>query len=254
MFEHLIVSHPGDKILQITLNRPRQFNAIARQTIAELIEAIQEFEASSDHVLVLTGSGRAFCFGADFQEFEDTSQLSPMLDAFQNLIRRIYFCPKITLAVLNGFATGAGFDLALACDFRLAAEKIKVGEAYIGMGLVPDGGGTFFLPQQIGMSRALELLITGESIPAEEGLALGLIHKIFPAATLQTQALEYAAGLASKPQTAVRLIKQLVKSNPQKLEEALSNENRAQQTCFQDEAHLAIVRDFLAKRKKGKRE
>src|SRR5262249_4528856 len=181
-------------------------------------------------------------------------RLTPMLDAFQNLIRTIYLCPKITLAILNGFATGAGFDLALACDFRISAEKIKVGEAYIGMGLVPDGGGSFFLPRQVGISRALELLVSGESISAEEAQALGLIHKVFPAATFQTQGLEYASGLASKPQTAVRLIKQLVKSNPQKLEDALSNENRAQQICFQDPAHQEIVRNFLAKRRNRKPE
>ncbi|PWT94093.1 MAG: hypothetical protein C5B54_00560 [Acidobacteria bacterium] len=250
MYQHLLVSKPHDKIFQITLNRPRQLNALAKITFQELGEAISEFVKSQEHVLILTGAGRAFCFGADFTEFEDQSQLPVLLQIFQDLILKLYRCPKLTVAALNGFATGAGLDLALACDFRISAEKAKLAEAYISMGLVSDGGGSFLLSHMIGMPRALELLATGESLTAEQALQLGIVNKICPAEELNAKSIEYAAKLAEKPQTAVRLLKKLVKQNSgATLKTALENEREAQLICFEDETHQRIVQEFLTKRK-----
>lgn len=250
---HLLLSHPAENVLQITLNRPRQFNALARQTILELHSAISDFESSDDHILVLTGSGRFFCFGADFQEFNDQASLPGMLQLFQDLILKLYHCPKVTMAALNGFATGAGLDLALACDFRLAADKAKVGEAYIGMGLVCDGGGSFFMTHLLGPARAMEMLASGDSISAEEARNAGLLHKIFPAEELDAQTLALAKSLSEKPQTALRQIKKLVKLNTNSdLETSLRREREAQLICFEDPQHRAIVAEFLAKRKDRK--
>src|SRR5207342_2534472 len=111
MYEQIEVSHPAERIRLVTLNRPRQFNALGKTTFIELQETIDQFEQSEDSILILTGSGRAFCFGADFQEFQDRTQLPELLALFQKLILRIYNCSKITIASLNGFATGAGLDL-----------------------------------------------------------------------------------------------------------------------------------------------
>lgn len=249
MFEHLSVSKPAERVCRITLNRPRQFNALARQTILELHQALTDFEESPDDILLVTGSGRFFCFGADFMEFEDKSALPSLLQSFQDLILRLYHCPKITVACLNGFATGAGFDLALACDFRLASDKCKVGEAYISMGLVPDGGGSFFMTRLLGISRALEFLATGDSIEAQEAHRLGLLHRLFSSETLQEEALSFAKSLCEKPQTALRQIKQLVKSPSVDLKTALEQERKSQLLCFADPTHQSIVRDFLAKRR-----
>lgn len=247
-FEHIALSEPAPLVLQLTLNRPRQFNALARITFQELLNATEHFEQSDHRILILTGSGRAFCFGADFQEFRDPEALPQLLEVFQNLIRRIYDCPKITIASLNGFATGAGLDLALACDFRIAADRVKLGEAYIGMGLAPDGGGSFFLPRIVGAARALQILMTGESIEAAEAKTLGIVNSICPSEQLTAQTLELAQSLAAKPQTALRLIKMLVRKNAQSdLDSALRNEREAQLQCFKDPEHLALVREFLAK-------
>ena len=181
-YQHLEITQPAERVLQVRLNRPRQFNALDQTTLQELLQALEGFESSADEFMILIGAGRAFCFGADFSEFEKREDLPNLLNTFQELVFRLNDCRKITVACLNGFATGAGLDLALACDFRIASENIKLGEAYISMGLVPDGGGSFFLPRLIGTGRALEMLLTGEAISAEEELTIGLVHKVFPAA------------------------------------------------------------------------
>ncbi len=154
------------------------------------------------------------------------------------------------MACLNGFATGAGLDLALACDFRLAAEKAKLGEAYISMGLVSDGGGSFFLSRLIGAGRALELLALGEAIPAADAKSLGLVNRVFSSEELASKSLEFAKTLSTKPQTALRQIKKLVKQNSAvDLKTALQNEQHAQTICFDDPVHQSIVQEFLNKRR-----
>jgi enoyl-CoA hydratase/carnithine racemase len=245
-FEQLLVSEPAADILQITLNRPRRFNALGRALLGELTAALRDFHQSLHRVLILTGSGRAFCFGADFEEFQDRSSLPAMLDAFQNVIRGIHDCPKITIASLNGFATGAGMDLALACDFRIAAQRAKLGEAYVSMGLAPDGGGSYFLPRMIGHSRALQMLATGEAIDATEARTLGIVNLVCPGEQLAAQTLAFAQPLSTKPQTAIRLIKTLLRQNASaSLDTALRNERAAQLRCFEDPEHLEIVKQKL---------
>ena len=246
MPEHLQITNPAEKIRVITINRPKQFNALGKTTFIELHEAIDQFEQSENSILILTGSGRAFCFGADFQEFQDRTQLPELLALFQKLILRIYHCSKITIASLNGFATGAGLDLALACDFRLASDRVKLSEAYISMGLVSDGGGSFFLTRMIGMQRALQLLATGDSLDAQTAYSLGLIMSVHPSDQLHQESISFAQKLAEKPQNALRLIKKLVKANDRTdLETALRNEQAAQLLCFDDPKHLELVNEFL---------
>ena len=251
MFQHLEITSPAEKIRVVTLNRPKQFNALGKTTFIELQETIDQFEQSEDSILILTGSGRAFCFGADFQEFQDRTQLPELLVLFQKLILRIYNCSKITIASLNGFATGAGLDLALACDFRLASDRVKLSEAYISMGLVSDGGGSFFLSKMIGMQRALQLLATGDSLDAQTAYSLGLVLSVHPSEQLQNEAINLAQKLAAKPQTALRLIKKLVKENDRiDLESALRNERNAQIVCFEDPDHVKLVTEYLNRKER----
>lgn len=252
MFQHLEISSPAERVQQITIQRPRQFNALAKLTIQELHTAIAEFEKSGDDILILTGSGRFFCFGADFTEFQDRSQLPVLLQMFQDLIVKIFQCSKVTIACLNGHASGAGLDLALACDFRTMSDKAKLSEAYISMGLVPDGGGSCLLTRIVGVSRALELFISGEAVPAEQAKNLGIVHHVIPPEHLSAKTVEFASSLAAKPQTALRLTKRLVKENAAtSLKSALEHEREAQMICFEDETHQEIVRQFLKKRSKA---
>jgi enoyl-CoA hydratase/carnithine racemase len=233
VYEHLLVTQPESDIRMIALHRPRKFNALTKQTIHELHTAISDFENSEASVMVLTGSGRAFCYGADFAEFENRDQLPQLLQDFQHLILKLYRCPKITVASLNGFATGAGLDLALACDFRIASERAKLGEAYISMGLVSDGGGSFFLTHAVGIARAIEMLLLGEAVTAADAKTLGIVHRVHPAEELEAATLDLAKNLASRPQAALRLLKKLVQENATAdLETALKREGEAQLLCF----------------------
>jgi enoyl-CoA hydratase/carnithine racemase len=251
-YQQLELTNPADHVLQVSINRPKQFNALSRTTIQELFQVLEGFENSSDEFLVLTGAGRAFCFGADFSEFENRKELPNLLNIFQRLVFRLYDSPKITIACLNGFATGAGLDLALACDFRIATEKIKLGEAYISMGLVPDGGGSFFLPRLIGTGRALEMLLTGEAISAEEALAIGLIHRVFPATDLIAGTMQFINQLSLKPPKARQLIKKLVKEPAANLYDALQKERESQLICFEDPEHLRLAEEFNARTQRRK--
>lgn len=251
-YQHLELTKPAEHVLQVRLNRPRQFNALNQSTIQELSQALEGFESSSDEFLILTGAGRAFCFGADFAEFENRKELPNLLNIFQRLVSLLYSCSKITVACLNGFATGAGLDLALACDFRIGSEKIKLGEAYISMGLVPDGGGSFLLPRLIGTGRALEMLLTGEAISAEEAAAIGLIHRVFPAADLHDRTMQFIHQLSLKPATARQLIKKLVKEPATNLRDALQKEKEFQLICFDDPEHLRLAEEFNAKTQRRK--
>ena len=144
----------------ITLNRPRALNALNPEIIDELLHAVrQAAEDPEVKVLILTGAGRAFCFGADVSSFslqkDQPTQEGALvlLQKTQEIIRLLTGMGKPTIAALNGFATGLGLDLALACDLRIAAERAKLAEAFISMALVPDGGGTFFLPRLVGLAK-----------------------------------------------------------------------------------------------------
>jgi 2-(1,2-epoxy-1,2-dihydrophenyl)acetyl-CoA isomerase len=251
-YQHLELTNPGDHVLQVRLNRPKQFNALNQITIQELFQVLEELEKSTDEFLILTGAGRAFCFGVDFAEFENREELPNLLNVFQGLVSRLYYCSKITIACLNGFATGAGLDLALACDFRIASEKIKLAEAYISMGLVPDGGGSFFVPRLIGTGRALEMLLTGEAISAEEALTIGLIHRILPSADLIAGTMQFINQLSLKPAKARQFIKKLVKEPAANLHDALKKERESQLICFDDPEHLRLAEEFNAKTQRHK--
>ena len=248
-FENILCSQPAEFVSQITLDRPRSFNALDLRTLQELHAALNEFESSAARVLILTGEGRAFCFGADFLEFQHPERVPAMLESFQQLILRLYHCPRVTIACLNGFATGAGLDLALACDLRTASDRARLSEAYVNMGLVCDGGGSFFLPRVAGTARALQMLLMGDPISAAEAHSCGLVQFVCPPELLQEKTLGFATNLAAKPQKALLKIKQLLKEDPAgSLEQALDREKQAQHECLQDPDHHAIV-DRLLKKK-----
>jgi len=252
-FETIQESNPSEKVLQVTLNRPRQFNALNRQMMLELKSAVQEFtERPEQECLILTGAGRAFCFGADFAEFQNRTALPDLLDLFQGLILDLYDCQKTTIACVNGFATGAGLDLALACDFRVAVEKTKLGEAYISMGLVSDGGGSFLLPRLIGPARAMEMFLTGDAVVAEEAMAMGFVNQVYPQSDLMAGAIEFANRLVSKPAMARSQLKKLLKTPASNLRDALRNERAAQLLCFEDPDHLRLAEEFNAKAQRRK--
>jgi enoyl-CoA hydratase len=185
-YQHLTVS-VQDRIATLTVNRPDKLNALNAATIGELGDAIDDVQRRSDVAgVILTGSGRAFVAGADIGELAGVSALEGQRLARrgQQIFRRFETSPKPTVAAVNGFALGGGCELAMACQVRIAAEAAKFGQPEVKLGLIPGYGGTQRLPRLVGRGRALQLLLTGELIDAQEAFRIGLVNRVVPAEQL----------------------------------------------------------------------
>jgi enoyl-CoA hydratase len=177
----------ADRIATITVNRPDKLNALNSGTIAELGAAIDDARVRQDvGGVILTGAGRAFIAGADISELQGQSPFvaKGRSRAGQDVFRRYEMCPKPVIAAVNGFALGGGCELAMACHVRIASEHAKFGQPEVKLGILPGYGGTQRLPRLIGKGRALQLLMTGEMIDAEEALRIGLVNRVVHAAEL----------------------------------------------------------------------
>jgi enoyl-CoA hydratase len=190
-YQHLSVS-VQDRIATLTVNRPDKLNALNATLIGELGAAIDEMQGRDDvGGIILTGAGRAFVAGADIAELAGISALEGkrLARRGQEIFRRFEISPKPTVAAVNGFALGGGCELAMACQIRIAAEPAKFGQPEVKLGLIPGYGGTQRLPRLVGRGRALQLLLTGEMIDAQEAFRIGLVNRVvapdqlIPAAT-----------------------------------------------------------------------
>jgi len=187
----------------LTLNRPEKLNAFDRALCDELTDALRML-AQSDGVraIVITGAGRAFCAGADLAVLEADGPA--LVAAGKDVALAIRGAPQPVLAVVNGPAAGGGANLALACDYRIASDQASIGQVFHQLGLVPDWGGSFFLPRLVGTSKALELVWSARMVPAVEALVLGLFDRVVPHAQLVTEARRLAELWAGQPPRAVR--------------------------------------------------
>ena len=172
----------------LKLNRPDTLNAFIAQMNQEVKKAVKEASADKEvRCLVITGSGRAFCSGQDLSEVDEKMDHGEMIrDQYAPMMKQIVSCEKPIIAAVNGVAAGAGFSLALACDFRLASEKASFVNAFVHVGLIPDSGNLYFLQNLLGYAKAAELSILGEKISAEKALQLGLVTKIIQNDTWDT--------------------------------------------------------------------
>src|SRR5437588_643266 len=197
----------------VTLNRPRHLNAFTEAMHQHLKRALAEAEDDGDcRALLLTGAGRAFCAGQDLQERVDKDGkaivLGSALDTYYNpLVRRLRALPFPVVAAVNGIAAGAGANIALGCDIVLAARSATFVQAFAKIGLIPDCGGTWFLPRLIGPARARGLALTAEPLPADKAEAWGLIWKAFPDSELMDEAHRLCAHFATAPTSSLALIK-----------------------------------------------
>lgn len=254
-FRSILYKKEGGKAT-ITLNRPRALNALNGEIIDELLSALKQAgEDPEVKVLILTGAGRAFCFGADVSAFDlhpdDPARQATLLllEKAQEIIRLLTGMPKPTIAALNGFATGLGLDIALACDLRIAAERAKLAEAFISMGLVPDGGGTFLLPRLVGLAKAAEMIFTGGPLSSTEAERIGLINRVVPTQELTKATEELADKLAGGPLLALGLAKHALWKNLQgDLDSAMKIEAQSQKICLASGDHREAVQAFLEKR------
>ena len=243
-----------DAIATITLNRPEKLNAFTGTMREDLAAALRACESDdSVHVVVLTGAGRAFCAGGDveymsgLQKNGDVASLRKLLDAGRDVILQIVSMPKPVLASINGIASGAGCNLALACDYRIAAEQAKLSESFVRIGLHPDWGGTWLLPRLIGRSRALELMMTGRAVDATEALALGMVDRVVTDLPAETEKL--ARTLADAPPIAITTIKRALDASERNdLRTQIELESEHQVRCFLSSDAAEGMAAFFEKR------
>ncbi len=203
----LVTTEQG--IATLTLNRPDKLNAFDRAMCGELVAALRVLAASEDvRVILLTGAGRGFCAGADLATLAQGAR--ELVAAGREVPLLIRSAPQPVVAVVNGPAAGGGASLALACDYRIASDQASIGQVFHRLGLVPDWGGSFFLPRLVGPSRALELIWSARMVDAAEALALGLFGRVVPAERLAAEARDLARLCASHPSLAVRRAKEAV--------------------------------------------
>ena len=243
-------------IVTITLNRPEKLNAFVGHMRRDLAEALEE--AGSDpnvRVIVVTGAGRAFCAGgdvsfmADLVDRGDTEEFARLLGAARRVILAIRHMTKPVIACVNGPASGAGFNLALACDLRIASTDATFAESFVKIGFHPDWGGTYFLPRMVPSNIACELFFLGDSIDAQKALELGLVNWVVPADKLESETLKVAERLRDAAAVSIAGAKQAVyASEHDSLERMLQYEVDAQLRCFESEDGREGVRAFLEKR------
>jgi 2-(1,2-epoxy-1,2-dihydrophenyl)acetyl-CoA isomerase len=222
------------RVATITLNRPAKRNAYSETMVHEILEALADARDDDEiRAVILTGEGKGFCAGGDIgRDFQYPARyrghrLESMLEMRENmhvLIRFLDRFDKPVIAAVNGAAVAGGLTLALACDFRIAAESAKLGDTSLKFGLIPDEGGAYLFPRFMGMDRALKMSLLSEVYPAREALELGLVTEVVPDAELMTRARELAARLAEGPPIAIRITKRMMyKQRTMQLDNALED-------------------------------
>jgi 2-(1,2-epoxy-1,2-dihydrophenyl)acetyl-CoA isomerase len=239
-------------VATLTLNRPQALNAFVPQMNQEVLQALRDGERDAEvRCLMITGAGRAFCAGQDLKGRtpEQKGSLGASLrERYNPMIRQIRQMETIVIAAVNGVAAGAGCNLALACDLRVASEEAKFIQSFIRVGLAPDSGGSFILPRLVGLSKALELLLLGDSIDAREAQRIGLVARVFPTDEFAASARLIAERVARAPRS-IGLIKRAVNhANLGNLENALEYEAHLQEIAGRSADYDEGVKAFLEKR------
>ena len=246
-----------DAIATLTLNRPERLNALGDTLRDDLHDAVHHASADSAvRVIVITGAGKGFCSGGDVKAMHESKESGAgraLIDKVAPLRDRVLLAmrdaPQPIIAAVNGAAAGAGMNLALGCDIRLASSAARFGETFARRGLHPDWGGTYFLPRLVGMAKACEMIFTGEMIDAPEALRLGIVSAVYPPEELMPAVRELAGKIAAGPPVAIRLAKRaLYHGEGVDLRSALEFETFAQNICSETEDAREGIRAFVEKR------
>jgi 2-(1,2-epoxy-1,2-dihydrophenyl)acetyl-CoA isomerase len=256
--EHaLILEKHEDGVATLTFNRPDKLNALNTHLAVALNETLGRIAIDKNiHAVVLTGAGRAFCAGGDLAEIwkgrqeNNVADLEPLLRAGMQAVLKIRTMRQPVIAAVNGAAAGAGMNIALAADIRFASDAAVFGQNFAKVGLFPDYGGTFFLPQLVGPAKAAEMFYTGEMIDAKTASQLGLVNYLVPVDRVEAEAKAFAKNIAHGPRTASRAVKQVLFGNQRaELTRALEYEVEEQMKCFASEDCSEGLRAFFEKRK-----
>ncbi len=240
-------------IATITLNRPDKYNSVNREFALTIQAALDDCQQDADiRAVYLTGAGKAFCAGQDLQEIVDPEgpELSVILaEHFNPIITRIRKMEKPIICGVNGVAAGAGANIALACDITVAKQSSSFIQAFSKIGLIPDSGGTFFLPRLIGFQRASALMMLGDTVSAQEAANMGMIYKVFPDKKFEAETQKLLTQVAQMPTRALALIKRaLNRSMNNDLEHQLSLEDHLQTEAGGTADYQEGVQAFLEKR------
>jgi 2-(1,2-epoxy-1,2-dihydrophenyl)acetyl-CoA isomerase len=243
-------------IVTLTMNRPERLNALDSELSSALNEALTRLGGdSSVHVVILTGAGRGFCAGGDLgmigkgRERGDTAELGPILRSGMQAVLNMRSMPQPVIAAVNGPAAGAGMNLALAADIRIAVDSAVFGQNFAKVGLFPDYGGTYFLPELVGPSIAAEMFYTGEMFDAMTAQRLGLVNHVVSVDRFEVEVQSLAKKIAEGPQVPIRAVKHtLFTKNRAALVEALEREAEHQMKCFHSEDCREGIRAFMEKR------
>ncbi|MDZ4136679.1 MAG: enoyl-CoA hydratase-related protein [Paracoccaceae bacterium] len=240
-----------DGIGILTLKRPEVMNALSSRMRAEMLDAVTA-AGKSARVLVITGAGRAFCSGQDLGDAAARADLDlerTLRAEYEPLLRAIYDCPIPTISAVNGTAAGAGANLALAADVVIAAGSAAFIQAFTRIGLIPDAGGTYWLPRQIGAARAMGAALFADRISAQQAAQWGMIYEVAPDDAFDVHWRARAAHLAQGPTAAYRAVKQAIRSSfGNDLDTQLALEARLQGVCGKTQDFTEGVRAFLEKR------
>ncbi len=245
-------------IATLTLNRPEKRNAMSDDMRTEFIEALERVSADKEiRALVLTGAGKGFCAGGDIAGMERRMKAPAGEVAFNGWHRQqrvhhtqslLFTMPKPVIAAVNGAASGLGADTAMACDFIMASEWANFSWSYINRGIIPDGGGMYFLPRRVGLAKAKELIFTGRKVDADEALALGIVDRKTSAASLVADAQAWAAELSKGSKTALALGKTILNQSFElSAQQVFAQGSQAQGICYTSTEHRESVMAFLAK-------
>jgi enoyl-CoA hydratase/carnithine racemase len=249
-------THSG--IATVTLNRPDKRNAMSDDMRSQFIEVLERVAADKAiRALVLTGAGKGFCAGGDIAGMERRMNAPVGEIGFNGWHRQqrvhhtqalLHTMPKPTVAAVNGAASGLGADTALACDFIIASEWASFTWSYINRGIIPDGGGMYFLPRRVGLAKAKELIFTGRKVDVDEALALGIVDRKTSANTLVTDAQAWAAELSRGSATALALGKTILNQTFElSAQQIFAQGSQAQGICYTSTEHRESVMAFLSK-------
>lgn len=245
-------------IATLTLNRPEKRNAISDDMRTALIEALEHVSTEpSIRALVLTGSGKGFCAGGDVSGMERRMQAPPGDIGFNGWRRQqrvhqtqglLHHMPKPTIAAVNGAASGLGADTALACDFVLASDAASFTWSYINRGIIPDGGGMYFLPRRVGLAKAKDLIFSGRKVDLDEAVKIGIVDRVASAESLMADAQAWARELSKGSATALALGKGILNQTFElSADQVFAQGSQAQGICYTSTEHHESVKAFLAK-------
>jgi len=249
-YQYILVER-DERVGIVTLNRPKELNALNFQLVQELADALEEFDRDEAiRCIVLTGAGeKAFAAGADIKEMSNKSPIDMMMGGFENWLRIKHIHTPL-IAAVGGYALGGGCEMAMMCDMIVASENARFGQPEILIGIIPGAGGTQRLARTLGKYRAMEMVLTGAQIPAQEMAAHGLVNRVVPKGEHLTEAIKLAKTVAAQAPLAVRLAKEAILASAEtSLEGGLEIERKNFYMLFATEDMREGMRAFIEKRK-----